>query len=83
MMKMVDSGDNDDKILAVPDKDPTYADITDVADLPPHKTRAIGHFFAVYKQLEGKVTDVTGWEGAESAKEAIKRSIKLYKDKFG
>ncbi len=83
MMKMVDSGDNDDKILAVPDKDPTYATITDVADLPPHKLRMIGHFFAIYKQLEGKTTEVTGWEGAESAKKAIVHAMELYNDKFG
>ena len=83
LMRMIDSGDNDDKILAVPDKDPMYAEVTDISDLPPHKMRAIGHFFTVYKQLEGKKTDVTGWEGAESAKNAIMHSIKLYKDKFG
>jgi inorganic pyrophosphatase len=83
LMRMIDSGDNDDKVLAVPDKDPMYAEVTDISDLPPHKMRAIGHFFTVYKQLEGKKTDVTGWEGAESAKNAIMHSIKLYNDKFG
>ena len=83
MMKMVDSGDNDDKVLAVPDKDPTYGNVTDIADLPPHKLRAIGHFFAIYKQLEGKTTEVMGWEGAKSAKKAIVHAMKLYTDKFG
>jgi inorganic pyrophosphatase len=82
-MKMIDSGDNDDKVLAVPDKDPMYAEFKDLEDLPPHKMKAIGHFFTVYKELEGKKTEVVGWEGAESAKKAIIHSIKLYKDKFG
>jgi inorganic pyrophosphatase len=45
--------------------------------------KAIGHFFTVYKELEGKKTEVVGWEGAESAKKAIMHSIELYNDKFG
>lgn len=83
LMRMIDSGDNDDKILAVPDKDPMYAQVNDLSDLPRHKMQAIGHFFTIYKQLEGKTTEVTGWEGATSAKTAITHSIELYRKKFG
>ncbi|MGZ4880472.1 MAG: inorganic diphosphatase [Halobacteriota archaeon] len=83
LMKMIDSGDNDDKVLAVPDKDPMYEEFKDLEDLPQHKMKAIGHFFKVYKELEGKKTEVVGWEGAESAKKAIIHSIELYNDKFG
>jgi inorganic pyrophosphatase len=82
LMRMIDSGDNDDKILAVPDKDPMYAQVHDLCDLPRHKMEAIGHFFTIYKQLEGKTTEVTGWEGEASAKKAITRSIELYRKHF-
>jgi inorganic pyrophosphatase len=83
LMNMVDSGDRDDKILAAPDKDPMYHGVHDTGDLPEHKLKEIAHFFEVYKQLEGKKTEVLGWEGAESAKKAVLHSLELYKDKFG
>ncbi len=83
LMNMVDTGDRDDKVIAVPDKDPIYTDVRDIADLPQHMLKEIAHFFEVYKQLEGKKTDVLGWEGSQSAKASVLRALELYRDKFG
>lgn len=79
MMRMIDSGDHDDKILGVPVEDPRFKDIKDISDVPSHLLEEIAHFFKEYKRLEGKETEVLGWENVEKAFEAIEHSIELYK----
>jgi inorganic pyrophosphatase len=79
IMRMIDGGDMDDKILAVPLNDPRFTDIKDIDDVPSHLLKEISHFFKEYKHLEGKTTEVIGWENAEKAFEAINHSIDLYK----
>jgi inorganic pyrophosphatase len=80
VMNMIDTGDKDDKILGVPVDDPRFKDVKDIEDLPEHLLDEIQHFFAEYKKLQGKKTEVLGWKGREEALTAIERSIQLYKD---
>ena len=80
IMRMIDSGDKDDKILGVPVNDPMFKDVNDIGDIPGHLLDEIAHFFKEYKYLEGKTTEVIGWENAQKAFEAIEHSIKLYKE---
>ncbi|GAB4312281.1 MAG: inorganic diphosphatase [Methanobacteriaceae archaeon] len=79
MMKMIDGGDNDDKILAVPVDDPKFEEVNDIEDLPKHLLEEIAHFFKEYKTLEGKETEVIGWVNKKEAIDAIEHSIDLYK----
>jgi inorganic pyrophosphatase len=79
IMRMIDGEDNDDKILGVPINDPRFKDVTDIDDVPEHLLKEIAHFFKEYKHLEGKTTEVLGWENAQKALEAIEHSIELYK----
>ncbi|WII09435.1 inorganic diphosphatase [Methanomassiliicoccales archaeon LGM-DZ1] len=72
IMRMNDSGDQDDKVLAVMPKDPMFKDFTDIAQLPKHLGEEIQHFFNVYKALEGKKTQTGEIEGPEAAKKTIK-----------
>ena len=80
IMGMIDSGDKDYKILAVPVNDPRFAEIKDIDDVPEHIKKEIKHFFSIYKTLEGKTVDVLDWENADSAKTELLRSIELYKE---
>ena len=80
IMKMIDGDDKDDKILGVPINDPRFKDVNDINDVPKHLLDEIAHFFKEYKHLEGKTTEVLGWENAEKALEAIEHSIELYKE---
>ena len=80
IMKMIDGDDKDDKILGVPINDPRFKDVNDINDVPKHLLDEIAHFFKEYKRLEGKTTEVLGWENAEKALEAIEHSIELYKE---
>ena len=62
----------DAKILTVPARDPRYAAIHDLADVPAHLAAEIAHFFGIYKELEpGKGTDVRGWQDRASAEQVI------------
>lgn len=82
MLQMKDGGEMDDKILCVAKDDVRYEDIDDISDLEKHIPKEIAHFFATYKQLEGKKVEVLGWKNAASAKKAISAGIKLYQKTF-
>ena len=79
LLKMLDGGDKDDKVLCVPLQDPKYAEYQDISDVQSHFLKEIAHFFEVYKKLEGKMTEILGWEGADVAKGQIKYAMDLYK----
>ncbi len=82
LLKMIDSGDYDDKVLAVPTKDPRFENIKDMGDIPEHTFKEISHFFEHYKELEGKEVKILGWKDADHAKRVIESSIEYYKRKF-
>lgn len=71
---MVDDGERDEKIIAVPSKDPRYNHIKDLSDLSPHIKKEIEHFFLHYKDLQKVVVELKGWGGAEKAKDVIEKS---------
>lgn len=85
ILKMVDSGDPDDKIIAVPVDDKRFDNVNDLADLNPHTLKEFSHFFETYKILKGKdsVVEAKEYRGKEEAKKAIVRSRELYSEKFG
>ncbi|MFA0833757.1 MAG: inorganic diphosphatase [Methanobacterium formicicum] len=78
VMKMIDGGESDDKILGVPVNDPKFKDVQDISDMPKPFLDEISHFFTEYKRLEKKTTEVLGWENAEKAFEALEHSMELY-----
>lgn len=82
VMRMLDGGSIDDKIIAVPFSDPTYNYIRSIDELPPHIFDEIMHFFSVYKQLENKQTAVKELLDADDAKRIVAESIASYNEKF-
>ena len=82
VISMLDNGEGDEKIIAIPMSDPTYNTYKDITELPPHIFEEMRHFFTVYKSLEGKETVVNEVQGAEVAKEIIAKCIDNYVDKF-
>lgn len=80
IMSMIDSGDRDDKIIAVPKDDPRWADTKDLKDINAHTLKEIEHFYSTYKKLQNKVVEVTGFKGQKEAIEAFERGQKLYKE---
>lgn len=82
LLKMVDGGDNDDKVIAVPKDDPRFAEYQDLTDINKHTLKEIEHFFSTYKKIQNKEVSVSGFEGKDAAQAAVAESIKLYKEKF-
>jgi len=83
IMQMVDGGEGDAKIIAVPVEDPRFDKVQDIGDVNPHTIKEIEHFFLTYKQLQGKSVEINGVEGQEVAKAAFEEGLKLYKEKHG
>lgn len=82
VLTMLDGGKNDEKIIAIPFKDPTYNCFDSVDELPKHLFDEMRHFFSVYKQLEGKETAVDKIGGREEAVKIITRCIESYNGKY-
>lgn len=82
VLTMIDNGKPDEKIIAVPFKDPFYSEFNDLNQLPNHVMDEIKHFFKVYKELENLPTQVEDFEDVNSAKSAIVDSLKRYSEKF-
>jgi inorganic pyrophosphatase len=85
---MVDKGAADEKVLAVPMRDPYSEGLDDLSDVPQHylkeiELKEIEHFFRVYKDLEGTRIETRGFEGAGPARKAITDAMELYRQKFG
>lgn len=83
VMHMIDSGDSDDKIIAVPVNDPRWEEVKDLEDINKHTLKEFKHFFETYKKIEDKKVEISGFEGKVKAIETIEKSVRLYKEKFG
>ena len=81
ILPMSDSGEKDEKVLAVPSDDPRFAEIKDLADVNKHTLKEISHFFLTYKQIQKKEVSVEEWQGKEAAEAAFDRAVALYKEK--
>ncbi|MBQ4051750.1 MAG: inorganic diphosphatase [Oscillospiraceae bacterium] len=82
VIKMMDNGSYDEKIIAVPFNDPSYNTYSDISQLPSHLFEEMRHFFEVYKALEGKATVVDEVSGAETAIEIIEGALENYVEKI-
>ena len=78
VVRMVDGGQCDDKIIAVVEHDPTWNFYQDYDDLPPHIGNEFAHFFEVYKQLEGRRTAISEVYGRRSAEQIISECMERY-----
>lgn len=82
VIRMMDTGSLDEKIIAIPFSDPTYCGNKDICNLPKHIFDEMKHFFSVYKELEGKETVVEEVQSRQKAIEIIRKSIGSYNKKF-
>lgn len=78
-MVMEDEKGMDEKVLAVPAKDPRYMEYRTLRDVPEHTLREIGHFFATYKALERKKwVKVGGWKGTMDTQDLIVETHNMF-----
>ena len=69
VLEMLDQGLADEKVLCVGKGNPRYKDVWNFSEIYPHMLKEITHFFAIYKDLEGKRVEVKGWRDASFARD--------------
>lgn len=77
-LDMADEKGSDFKVLAVPVGDPRFAGTRALTDLAPHWLREIETFFATYKMLEPKQTEVRGWHELAETWQVIDDAFAAY-----
>ena len=82
LMKMIDQGEADDKIIAVHADDPEYKMYRSIHELPPHKMKEIKRFFEDYKTLENKKVEVDEFLDFTDAIESLETAMALYDEHF-
>ena len=83
VMRMLDNGEADDKIIAVAAGDPSVTHFNDISELPPHMTTEIMSFFEDYTKLENKTVVVEKFFDKETAMEILNNSYKMYQQHYG
>ena len=83
VMRMLDGGEMDDKIIAVASEDMSVNHIHNIEELPPHHVRELSSFFEDYKKLEHKEVVVEEFQDREKALAIIKQNMLDYQEKFG
>ena len=82
IITMIDSEQNDEKIIAVAKKDPFLNEYNDISEVSHQISAEIKHFFEVYKQLEGKTTTIEQILGRTEAEKIIEECMERYNQKF-
>jgi inorganic pyrophosphatase len=82
VMQMVDSGDADDKIIAVSSNDPGVNHYSNIKELPRHFFEELRHFFEEYKRLENKTVVIEDFGDKATALRVVQEAIEFYKLNF-
>ena len=80
VMRMLDGGELDDKIIAVANNDMSVNHIDDISELPVHFFNELRNFFEDYKKLEHKTVKVEEFQSKDIALEVVRKSIEDYKE---
>ncbi len=83
VIRMMDNGKLDEKIIAIPFSDPTYNGYRSIFALPRHVYEEMQHFFSVYKTLEHKETVVDNVGDEKEAVKIVKSAIENYNKTYG
>ncbi len=81
VMRMLDNGEADDKIIAVAANDVSVSHINDISELPLHTIQELRNFFEDYKKLENKSVVVEEFQGRDIAYEIVSKAIIDYQEK--
>lgn len=84
-LQLLDGGEADDKVIAVLNQDPFWADVQDLVELPRALIERLSHYFETYKLYTGSNANVTIQRryGREHAYRVIEASMDDYAERFG
>jgi len=81
-MNMTDEKGKDEKLLAVPVKEPYFKNVSKMDDISEHKLTEIKEFFTTYKNLEkDKWTSIDEWNDIDKTIELINKTHRNYLQK--
>ncbi len=78
VLHMIDGTEKDQKILAVPNRNPRFDSIHTIDEIFPHSLKEIEYFFSIYKELQGVKTQMEGWGDPTEARDMITESRERY-----
>jgi inorganic pyrophosphatase len=81
-MNMIDSGEGDDKVIAVPVDDPRWDHVQDLEDINKHTLKEMEHFYSTYKKLQDKHVEVKGFQKKAVAEACFTEGRGLYDAKY-
>ncbi len=79
LLKMIDDGEEDEKLICVASDDKNYEHVDTLEDLGDNFTAKVRHYFERYKDLQDKEVSITGWGDIKEAHSAIESAINNYK----
>lgn len=82
VIRMVDDGERDEKLICVPVDDPRLAEFTDKDSIAPHVLKELTDFFENYKNLQNKTVTIEGIEGKDAAVKVVEEGLALYKEQL-
>ncbi|MBO6514980.1 MAG: inorganic diphosphatase [Bacteroidia bacterium] len=80
VMRMIDEGEHDDKIIAVAENDMSVNHISDISELPAHFFKELKTFFEDYKKLENKTVEIEEFQNAATARAIVEQSVRDYNE---
>jgi len=81
-MQMIDTGKQDDKIIAVALNDPSVNHYKNIEELPQHFLLELKNYFEQYKVLENKKVEIDNFQDKSEALKIIKDAISFYRTTF-
>lgn len=79
ILEMVDCGAHDGKLLCVPEAGFRHKDIRSIRQIAPNQLEEVAEFFRTYKNMEGRVTEITGWLDVEAVPALLQSCIEAAK----
>lgn len=79
VLRMIDGGAADHKLLAIPSNDHRQNHVQDIINVSSIFMDEVNHFFNTYKELENKEVCTGGWQGREEAEKIIMESLARYR----
>jgi inorganic pyrophosphatase len=78
VLHMIDESEKDQKVLAVPNRNPRFDSIHTIDQVFPHSLKEIEYFFSIYKELQNVKTKIKGWGGPREVRKMIAESRQHY-----
>lgn len=75
ILDMIDCGAHDGKLVCVPEVSQLHRSIHSIRQIAGNQLEEVAEFFRTYKNMEGRVIEITGWLDAGAVPELLERCV--------